>query len=587
MKLVIAALSVLATVPSFGKACMEFASPAEVRLDDAFWSPKFAVWRAVTLPDVLDKLEGKTRKDGVKDDWFANFDHVAAGERGNGAHKGPHFANGLVYEAIRGASDYLLQRRDPELAARLNAYAARIAAAQATEPDGYLNTHNQLCHPQFKWGENGGCMVTQHEIWNLGMLVEAGLHHWQATGETSLLACAVRAGNLLADTIGPAPKRNRVPTHSGPEEPMVLLARLFKTHPSLGKALPVKPRPDDYLALVDYWMASRGRNCGQPVWGDDFGKAANWISVHAKEVYSEDDPQRRPSWGDYAMDRVPLEEYMSIEGHAVRATLLGCGLATLAEESGDARWSAAAARFWDSMVGRKMYVTGGVGALADLERFGPDYYLPPAAYLETCAAIGSCFYSARLAELTGDGKYVDEMERVLYNALLTAVALDGHNYTYENPLESERHNRWDWHWCPCCPPMFLKLTGALPGYVYSRTADGLAVTFSEGTRLIIPSDSEDGYYNVKWDAPLTIDTTSGTLPVEVEMTGSEGTGDITVPLCTFNATAAADIPETAFTVLRASNGFRQKAPVTKRTNDDGSVTYLVTLGRFGTQFLIR
>ena len=67
------------------------------------------------------------------------------------------------------------------------------------------------------------------------------------------------------------------------------------------------------------------------------------------------------------------------------------------------------------------------------------------------------------------------MERVIYNALLTAVALAGHNYTYQNPLESDSHNRWEWHWCPCCPPMFLKLTGALPGYVYSRTEDGIAV----------------------------------------------------------------------------------------------------------------
>ena len=120
-----------------------------------------------------------------------------------------------------------------------------------------------------------------------------------------------------------------------------------------------------------------------------------------------------------------------------------------------------------------------------------------------------------------------------------------------------------------------------------KGADGLAVTFSEGTRLIIPADSEDGYYNVKWDAPLTINTTSGKLPVEVELTGSEGTGDITVPICTFNATAAADIPETAFIVRRASNGFRLKAPVAKRTNGDGSVTYLATLGMVGTQFLIR
>ncbi len=120
-----------------------------------------------------------------------------------------------------------------------------------------------------------------------------------------------------------------------------------------------------------------------------------------------------------------------------------------------------------------------------------------------------------------------------------------------------------------------------------KGADGLVVTFEEGTRLIVPADTEAGYYNVKWDAPLTIDTTSGKLPVEVEMTGNEGTGDITVPICTFNATAAAEIPETAFTVLRASNKFRQKGSVTKRTNGDGSVSYVVRMGRVGTSIAIR
>jgi len=133
--------------------------------------------------------------------------------------------------------------------------------------------------------------------------------------------------------------------------------------------------------------------------------------------------------------------------------------------------------------------------------------------------------------------------------------------------------------------MLNVLAGALK--VSSKTAaDGLAVTFEEGTRLIVPADTEAGYYNVKWDAPLTINTTDGKLPVEVEMTGNEGTGDITVPICTFNA-AAADIPETSFEVLRASNKFRQKGPVTTRTNGDGSVTYLATLGLVGTQLLIR
>ena len=129
------------------------------------------------------------------------------------------------------------------------------------------------------------------------------------------------------------------------------------------------------------------------------------------------------------------------------------------------------------------------------------------------------------------------------------------------------------------------LAGALK--VSSKTAaDGLAVSFAEGTRLVIPADSEAGYYNVKWGTPLTINTTSGRLPVEIALTGSEGISNITVPICTFSATAAADIPETAFEVQRASNNFRLKA-MEKRANGDGSVTYLATLGLPGTQIILR
>lgn len=107
---------------------MEFLTPSDVKIEDAFWSPKFEVWRTRTIGDVFDKFEGRHRHDDGKSDWFANFDRVAAGRQGDGSHVGPHFANGLVYEAIRGASDYLLQKPDPALEARLDGYVARIAA---------------------------------------------------------------------------------------------------------------------------------------------------------------------------------------------------------------------------------------------------------------------------------------------------------------------------------------------------------------------------------------------------------------------------------------------------------------------------
>jgi uncharacterized protein len=55
------------------------------------------------------------------------------------------------------------------------------------------------------------------------------------------------------------------------------------------------------------------------------------------------------------------------------------------------------------------------------------------AYAETCAAIGMDYWNHRLFLLHGDAKYIDVMERTLYNGLVSGVALDGKTFFYPNP----------------------------------------------------------------------------------------------------------------------------------------------------------
>ncbi len=171
----------------------------------------------------------------------------------------------------------------------------------------------------------------------------------------------------------------------------------------------------------------------------------------------------------------------TIEGHAVRATLLATGVTAMAIDNDDPRYITTANNYWNNMAGNTMFITGGEGAIANGERFGADYYLPESAYLETCAAIGSAFFSQRMNELQADGKYMDVFERVLYNNLLSGISLSGDHYFYENPLVATDHNRWAWHDCPCCPPMILKMVGALPGYIYATDDDGLYVNLFIGS----------------------------------------------------------------------------------------------------------
>ena len=210
----------------------------DVKISDSFWSPKLQLWQTKTVNDVFDKFEGKYRpqgqsleKDfrvlGITRNAFLNFDLVADGKRGIGKHHGPPWYDGLIYETIRGASDLLAIYPNAELETRIDGYIDRIAKAQTSEPDGYINTYTQLMEPDHRWGFNGGMLRWQHDVYNAGMLVEAGVHYYQATRKTKLLNVAVKMANYMCKEMGPHPKKNVVPAHSGPEEAFMKLYHLF------------------------------------------------------------------------------------------------------------------------------------------------------------------------------------------------------------------------------------------------------------------------------------------------------------------------------------------------------------------------
>lgn len=491
----------------------------DVKMNDSFWSPKLRLWQTKTVNDVFDKFEGKYRplgqfleQDfktlGITRNAFLNFDLVAEGKRGIKIHHGPPWYDGLIYETIRGAADLLTMYPDAKLEARIDSYIDRIQKAQASEQDGYINTWTQLMETDHRWGFNGGMLRWQHDVYNAGMLVEAGVHYYRTTGKTELLNVAVRMANYMCREMGPHPKKNVVPAHSGPEEAFLKLFQLFKHEPALKKQMDVEVEEKNYLDLVQFWIEGRGKHVGLPkwnAWGNE--KSEKWI----RDV-KYDDPEfgehRRPSWGDYSQDSIPVLQQKNIVGHAVRAALLATGVAATAVETKDKRYTDAASHLWDNMVGRRMFITGGVGAIANDEKFGDDYYLPNDAYLETCAAVGAGFFSQRMNELTGEGKYMDEFERVLYNGVLTGISLEGNNYTYQNPLVSDHHHRWEWHDCPCCPPMFLKMMGAIPGFIYSVADDGVKVNLFIGSQAELKiggtNVSLKQVTNYPWTGKITI-----------------------------------------------------------------------------------
>lgn len=451
-------------------------APADIKkveITGGLWKERLDVFRTVTVPDVLDKFENHRQYGGALRNFRMVIDGVKlpAGQGLNdksgrtirdlrGMHYGPPWYDALIGECIRGVSDLFARRPDRAVDERLDGYIELMAGAQDAAGDGYLHTFNTLNCPDHRLGRNGGDLLWQHDLYAAGCIVEAGVHHCRATGKTNMLRVACKLANYLVSQIGPEPRDNIVPAHPLPEEAFLRLYELFAGDPGLKQKTGVPVDEGEYLKLVKFWLDMRGRH------------------------------ENRKSYprymGEYAQDHAPLLEQNEAAGHAVRAVLLYTGMAEYANITGDEQYAAAAKRLWDNIVLRKLHISGGVGAVHNEEKFGYEYQLPNTAYLETCAGAAMVFFARSMFLREGGAEYMDVLERALYNGVLPGVSLGGDEYFYENPLSSAGQiRRWEWHGCPCCPPMFLKVMGELPSYLYSSNGEGVWVNLYAASRALV------------------------------------------------------------------------------------------------------
>ena len=419
-----------------------------VFIDDAFWNPKLALYFGVTLPDTLDKLE----RDGAVE----NLERAARGE--TGGHRGPPWLDGLLMETVRGASDYLRRgERDDGLKKRIESYARAVKAVQDVT-GGYVSTYTLLERPDQRFGENGGSILWQHDLYNNGCLIEAGVHHYLGTGSSSLLDCAVRCANQLSGVIGEPPGKWIVPGHELPSYALIELIELFRDHPALAASVSESPSVSAWQTLAHFWIHGRGHH-----------------------EHRTNHPQYM---GEYAQDHAPIESQVQAVGHAVRATLYYTGVTRLAMLEGDRALLEHSLRLWDNVTERKLHVNGGVGATHFEEKFGEDYDLVNTAYLETCASVGLIFWAEALSRAVGSARFFSVIERALYNLMLSSVSLDGRHYFYRNPLLSDgSDHHWAWHGCPCCPPMFHKTFGRFDRLAVAQDDRGVLINLHVGCTI--------------------------------------------------------------------------------------------------------
>ncbi|RME59739.1 MAG: glycoside hydrolase family 127 protein, partial [Caldilineae bacterium] len=410
-------------------------------LQDPFWTPRLEINRTVTLPYNFRKCEETGRID--------NF--LKAAGRLPGPHVGRFYNDSDVFKVMEGAAYTLATHPDPNLDAYMDDLIAKVAAAQ--EEDGYLYTARTIdpaaVDPEQEGPTRWSNLRVNHELYNVGHLYEAAAAHHLATGKTNLLDVALKNADLIDRTFGPD-KRRDVPGHQEIEIGLVKLYRITGE--------------ERYLRLAKFFLDERGH-------------------AHGRTLYQNHD---NPG---YMQDHLPVTEQAEAVGHAVRAGYMYSGMADVAALTGDGAYVAALDRLWENVVGRKLYVTGGIGARHKGEAFGEDYELPNAtAYAETCAAIANIFWNQRMFQLHGQARYIDVLELTLYNGFLAGVSLQGDTFFYANPLAADgvwpfnqgATTRQPWFDCSCCPTNVVRFLPALPGYVYAQRGNHLYVNLFIG-----------------------------------------------------------------------------------------------------------
>jgi uncharacterized protein len=410
----------------------------QVKLTDNFWLPRIETNRTVTIPASFERCENTGR---VK-----NF-VMAAEKKGKFCTKYP-FDDTDIYKTIEGASFSLAVHQDPKLERYLDSLITIISKAQ--EPDGYLYTARTinpndppLWSGKERWEKE---RELSHELYNAGHLYEAAAAHFLATKKTNLLNIALKNADLVCSVFGPD-KKHVAPGHEIVEMGLVKLFRIT------GKK--------EYLATAKFFIEERGH-------------------------YNGYNPKSTDEWknGSYWQDNIPVNEQTEATGHAVRAGYLYAAIADVAALTGDDSLINAIDRIWENAVGKKMYVQGGIGAVGDGERFGDNYELPNAtAYNETCAAIANVYWNYRMFLLHGDAKYIDVLEKSLYNGLISGIGLDGKSFFYTNAMQIKNSfshtdmepERSSWFECSCCPTNLTRLIPSIPGYMYAQKNDSLFV----------------------------------------------------------------------------------------------------------------
>ena len=427
---------------------------ADVMWTDGFWGQRFDVCRSAMVPNMWALLQNDEVSHA-----FANFE-IAAGLK-DGRHRGPRFNDGDLYKWLQAAALVFAIAKDDDLDLLMDRIIDVIAKAQRA--DGYLFTPVIIRHDRLGEDVHPFQDPVGFEMYNLGHLMTTACTHYEATGKQNLMDVAIKAADFLCNAF-------RNPT---PEQASHSIC------------------PSHYMGLVDLY-----RMTGEKRYLD---LLKTLVSMRDLIEDGTDDNQTR----------VSLADQDQCVGHAVRANYLYAGLVDLCAETDDGDLFGRITKVWEDVTYHKVYITGACGALYDgaspdgakdqstiarvHQSYGRAYQLPNlTAYGETCANIGYALWNWRMLQMTGEGQYADQIERVLYNSGLSSISLDGKQFFYVNTLRRESDIPFELRWSRkrepyissfCCPPNIVRTIAMVNQWAYAVSDDGVSVILYGSNRL--------------------------------------------------------------------------------------------------------
>lgn len=421
-----------AKVTPIGSECMEWT--------DGFWKDAVDKCNNVTVPHLQKMFEAEDISHVLE-----NF-RICANPDDHRPYDGTVFGDGDFYKWMESAMYAANANNDKQLFDKLEEYVQLIAKVQL--PDGYIST-KQIIDER---NGTGGRMkdINEFEVYNMGHLFTAACVYYRITGKDSFLNVAAKAAKWLKNMYLEAKEKDEVQT---------------------------AVCPSHYMGLIEMYRTT----------GDKEYLELAKLAVELRDSVKNglDDNQ----------DRLPLKSHKKIVGHAVRSTYLYAGVADLYAENGDEEYFDMLKKVWRNMVDKKMYITGGIGAIYngaspygyffshDLihQAFGYEYQLPNiTAYNETCASLGLVFWAYRMFLIDPKAEYMDVLERAMLNVNLAAVSIDGESFFYENVLRRTKKLDYRLIWrlrrakyilSYCCPPNLARTIAESGEYAYTTSDD--------------------------------------------------------------------------------------------------------------------